>query len=108
VCSSDLLKNKKFIAFTGIGNPDNFFKLLLNNNIKITKTIIYPDHFQYTKKDYNYLLHEAKKNNCHLITTEKDYVRINSNYKKKFYYTKINTIFNKKKLIYNSFKKLHS
>ena len=34
------LKNKKFIAFTGIGNPNNFFKLLLNNNIKITKTII--------------------------------------------------------------------
>ena len=102
------LKNKKFIAFTGIGNPDNFFKLLLYNNIKITKTIIYPDHFQYTKKDYSYLLHEAKKNNCHLITTEKDYVRINSNYKKKFHYTIINTIFNKKKLIYNSFKKLHS
>ena len=92
-----------------LDNITNIADILLNDEV-IDKTdlLIISLIKEYTKKDYSYLLHEAKKNNCHLITTEKDYVRINSNYKKKFHYTIINTIFNKKKLIYNSFKKLHS
>ncbi len=48
-------KNKNFIAFTGIGNPYSFFNTLIDNKIKIIKKIIYPDHFQFTEKNYKTL-----------------------------------------------------
>ncbi len=84
-------KNKNFIAFTGIGNPYSFFNTLLDHNVKIIKQIIYPDHFQFTEKNYKVLSKEAENNKCDLLTTEKDYVRINNNFKEKIYYTKLNT-----------------
>ncbi len=56
------LRNKNFIAFTGIGNPYSFFNTLLNHKIKIIKQIIYPDHFQFTEKNYKILFQEAENN----------------------------------------------
>ncbi len=100
------LKNKNFIAFTGIGNPYSFFYTLLENNLKIIKQIIYPDHFQFTEKNYKILFKEAENNNCNLITTEKDYVRINKKFKDKIYYTKINTLLIGKEILEKELKKL--
>jgi tetraacyldisaccharide 4'-kinase len=85
----EILKNKTYVAFCGIGNPDNFFETLENHNIKIRKKIIYPDHFNFSEKNYEFLFNEAKNNNCELITTEKDYIRINPENKNKIYYTKL-------------------
>ena len=85
----EILKNKIYVAFCGIGNPDNFFETLENHNIKIKKKIIYPDHFNFSQKNYEFLFNEAKNNNCELITTEKDYIRIKPENKNKIYYTKL-------------------
>jgi tetraacyldisaccharide 4'-kinase len=104
--NNETLKNKNFIAFTGIGNPYSFFNTLLNNNIKIIKQIIYPDHFQFTEKNYNVLFQEAKNNNCNLITTEKDWVRINEQFKDKVYYTKLSTLLIGKESLEKELKKL--
>ena len=82
-------KNKKVIAFTGIGNPENFFSLLKDNNINVVKEIKFPDHYNYTKKELENLINEAKKNDEILATTEKDYMRIADNYKSKINYLKI-------------------
>ena len=35
-------KNKKLIAFAGIGNPDNFFQLLIENKLDLKKKISLP------------------------------------------------------------------
>ena len=43
----------------------------------------------YSKKELENLINEAKKNNTILITTEKDYFRIDENYKKNINYLKI-------------------
>ena len=102
----ETLKNKNFIAFTGIGNPYSFFNTLLDHNIKIIKQIIYPDHFQFTEKNYKVLSKEAENNKCDLITTEKDYVRINNNFKEKIYYTKLNTLLIEKESLEKELKKL--
>jgi tetraacyldisaccharide 4'-kinase len=102
----ETLKNKNFIAFTGIGNPYSFFNSLLNNNIKIVKQIIYPDHFQFTEKNYKVLFQEAENNNCNLITTEKDWVRIKEQFKDKFYYTKLSTLLIGKESLEKELKKL--
>ena len=104
--NNETLKNKNFIAFTGIGNPYSFFNTLLNNNIKIIKQIIYPDHFQFTEKNYKVLFQEAENNNCNLITTEKDWVRIDEQFKDKVYYTKLSTLLIGKESLEKELKKL--
>ena len=68
--------NENILAFAGIGNPDNFFDLLIQNNINVKKTISFPDHYNYSRKDINKLVNFSKKKNLMLLTTEKDYFRI--------------------------------
>jgi tetraacyldisaccharide 4'-kinase len=102
----ETFKNKNFIAFTGIGNPYSFFNALIDSNIKIIKQIIYPDHFQFTEKNYKTLFQEAENNNCNLITTEKDWVRIKEQFKDKVYYTKLSTLLIGKESLEKELKKL--
>ena len=102
----ETLKNKNFIAFAGIGNPYSFFNTLLDNKIKILKQIIYPDHFEFTEENYKLLTLEAENNNCNLITTEKDYVRIDKQFREKVYYTKLNTLLIEKESLEKELKKL--
>lgn len=78
----DEFKNKKVIAFAGIGNPENFFDLLKDNKLNIIETIKFPDHHKYSEKELENLLNKIKENNVILLTTEKDYFRISENYKK--------------------------
>ncbi len=70
------LENTEILAFAGIGNPQNFFKLLSNYNLKLKEKISYPDHYEYKKKDIEYLFTLSKKNNLRLLTTEKDFFRL--------------------------------
>ena len=39
------------------------------------------DHYKYSKKDIEEILNNAKKLNCKIITSEKDYSRFENNYK---------------------------
>ena len=57
--------------------------------MKIIKEIKYSDHYQYPEKELEKLINISKLNNTVLITTEKDYFRINSNYKKNINLLKI-------------------
>jgi tetraacyldisaccharide-1-P 4'-kinase len=52
------------------------------------------------------LFQEAENNNCNLITTEKDYVRINKKFKEKVYYTKLSTLLIEKEFLEKELKKL--
>ena len=70
--------NEKYIIFSGIGNPDSFKQTLINNNIKITKEIIFPDHHNYTQKNIDYIMSQAINHNSKILTTEKDYIKIKS------------------------------
>ncbi len=80
--SKDVIKNNKIVAFAGIGTPRNFFELLKKNNFEIYDTLSFPDHYQYKEKDISKLKNLALKNNCILLTTEKDYLRINDKFRK--------------------------
>jgi len=82
-------KNKKVIAFAGIGNPENFFDLLNDNKIDIEEEIKFPDHHEYSEETLENLINKAKENNNILLTTEKDYFRITKNYKKNISFLKI-------------------
>ena len=69
-------KKQKLLAFAGIGNPANFFKLLQSCGLKIQDKISFPDHYNYTKSEIKKIILRAKNKNLKLITTEKDYFRI--------------------------------
>ena len=69
---------KKYIVFSGIGNPETFRETLLKNKFNVVKEVIFPDHYNYTKNDIDEIKAQAKKLNATIITTEKDYTKINS------------------------------
>ena len=69
-------KQNNFLAFCALGNPIKFFNTLKKNNFKIVLTKSFPDHYEYKNKDINTLREEADNRNLKLITTEKDYVKI--------------------------------
>ena len=82
-------KNKKIICFAGIGNPNNFFNLLKENEINILERISFADHYNYSKIELNNLEKRANEKDAILLTTEKDYLRIHENYRKNINYIKI-------------------
>ena len=49
----------------------------------------FPDHYNYSEKELETLIEKSKKNNAILVTTEKDYFRIDEKYKKNIKYLKI-------------------
>ncbi len=72
----DQFKNKKLLAIAGIGSPENFFQILEENNLTIKKKKIFPDHYQFSKKEIQNIVNEAKIDNYQIIMTEKDYYKI--------------------------------
>jgi tetraacyldisaccharide 4'-kinase len=80
---------KKYLMFCGIGNPHEFEQTLNKYKFKITKKIIFPDHYKLANTDLKKLKDNAKKNNLTLITTEKDFYRLNKNQRKNIKFLKI-------------------
>jgi tetraacyldisaccharide 4'-kinase len=72
----------KYLMFCGIGNPHEFEKTLLKYKFKIKKKIIFPDHHEISRKELNNIKETAKKDRLNIITTEKDYYRLNKNQRK--------------------------
>ncbi len=70
-------KNRKLLAIAGIGNPENFFKLIEENNLKIEKRLVFPDHHIFSEKEIRNIINNAEENNYQIIMTEKDYYKIN-------------------------------
>ena len=75
---NEFSKNDKYLIFSGIGNHQTFVEMIKNYGLNIFKDHEFPDHYKYTDKDINNILNEANDLNCKIITTEKDYLRINA------------------------------
>ena len=67
---------RKYLIFSGIGNPNNFKEILNENNFQIVDEMIFPDHYHFKKNDIKKIKRLAKDSNAEIITTEKDYLRI--------------------------------
>ena len=74
--NQEKFENKDILAFAGIGNPNNFFDLLSSEGLKIRHTISYPDHYNFQKEEILKIIKYAQKNKYTILTTEKDYLRI--------------------------------
>ena len=82
-------KNKKLLAIAGIGNPENFFNLIENNNLTIDEKIIFPDHYKISKTEMQKILKKAEVKNYQIIMTEKDFFKIEKYKLKNIKYLKI-------------------
>tara|TARA_B100001057_G_C22832905_1_gene944111 strand:+ start:716 stop:1657 length:942 start_codon:yes stop_codon:yes gene_type:complete len=101
-------KNKKLLAIAGIGNPENFFKLIKENNLSIKKKLIFPDHYIFQKNQIQKIVDEAKRKNYQIVMTEKDYFKIKDYKIDNIKYLKISLrIHNQNKLL-NKLKKLYA
>ncbi len=89
-------KNKKLMAIAGIGNPENFFSLLLKYDLNIEKKLIYPDHYKFSENEILDIIEDAKKNNLQIITTEKDFYKLNSLNSERIEYLNVSLVMNEK------------
>ena len=55
--------------------------MLRKNNLKIVKEIEFPDHYEYLQIEIDDIISMSEKLNCKVMTTEKDYMRLNNNNK---------------------------
>lgn len=76
-----LQAHKKIIAIAGIGNPDRFFESLRSLDLQF-ETKIFPDHYQFEKKDFDSL--DANV----IVMTEKDAIKCGAFADSRFYVVK--------------------
>ncbi len=88
-------KNKNYFMFCGIGNPHEFINTLKKINLKIKKYKIFPDHYKMSTTEIKNIKILAKKSNLDVITTEKDYLRIDPKIRNGIKFLKVNLNINK-------------
>ena len=97
---TEFKKDDKYIVFSGIGNHKTFVSMIQNYKLTILKDIEFPDHYKYNKKDINKILDYANQLNCKIITTEKDFLRLENVENEKIKYLKSELkILNEEKLL---------
>ena len=75
------LVGRNFFAILGISQPDKFLNLAKKYGIKIKDYAIFSDHYNFTKNDLAGLYEHAKRIECDVITSSKDFVRLPLKYK---------------------------
>ena len=100
-------KNKKLFAIAGIGNPENFFKLIEKNKLKLEKKIIFPDHYEFSKNEIQNIVDEATSKNCQIIMTEKDYFKVKHFKIRKIKFLKVLLKIDNQKKLLNKIKELY-
>ena len=88
----------KYLVFSGIGNHGTFLSMLKKNNFKILKDIEFPDHYNFKKKDLDKIILESKNLNCKIVTTEKDFLRINNAQRKNIEFVQVNLFIEKESM----------
>ena len=85
---NEFKKEDDYLVFSGIGNHSTFIAMLKGYGFKIKKDFEFSDHYQYSEKDLNKIISEAELLNCKIITTEKDFLRLNGNNDRKIKFIK--------------------
>jgi tetraacyldisaccharide 4'-kinase len=70
------LKGARLVAFAGIGRPRKFFTTLREVGAVLVAERGFPDHHRYQETELDQLARAAASQGATLITTEKDFVRL--------------------------------
>ena len=82
-------RKKKYLYFCGIGNPEEFENTLKKYKFNLAKKFIFPDHHTFKDNEIDKIKKIASDNQLKIITTEKDFKRLNIRNKKNIDYLKI-------------------
>ena len=82
-------RKNKYLYFCGIGNPEEFEYTLKKYKFNIVKKFIFPDHHNFKDKEIDEIKKIAFENKLKIVTTEKDYKRLNTKNKKNIDFLKI-------------------
>jgi len=72
----DTLGDAPVLAFAGIGQPKRFFATLRKAGCNLVRYLAFADHHPYSETDLVRLQEDAMRLGAHLITTQKDWVRL--------------------------------
>ena len=86
---------QRIILFAGIGHPEKFYQTLRDNGYDVVLTHDFADHYAYQPKDIEALAKEAAVQNLALITTEKDFVKLSTEDKKRVNVLRIRALWDK-------------
>ncbi len=89
------VKNKRVLAFAGIGHPEKFYQTLRDIGYEPVVTHDFADHHAYTVEEIRELSDMACMQGLALVTTEKDYVKLPEVVKKDIYCLKVRAEWNK-------------
>ncbi|RYG61922.1 MAG: tetraacyldisaccharide 4'-kinase [Alphaproteobacteria bacterium] len=70
------LRGKPLVAFAGLAHPEKFMHTLVQQGLKLSAAIAFPDHHPYTQANLIYLRQRANEAKGILVTTEKDAVKL--------------------------------
>lgn len=70
------LRDKRALAFAGIGDPARFFNTLRTSGVEVVQGRAFADHHAFTKAEIDALVAEARRDGLALVTTEKDLARL--------------------------------
>ena len=87
---TDFDNNKNYFAFSGIGNHETFLDTLKLSKLNIVENKEFPDHFDYSFSDIKSLVEYASKKKLDLVTTKKDFLKIDKLFLNKIKYLDIN------------------
>ena len=74
---------KKVIAFSALGNNQNFYESLLDYKIKVDEFISFPDHHKFSIIEIKNIIEKSEKKKLSVICTRKDFVKVPNQFKKK-------------------------
>jgi len=77
--SPDRFEGRSVFAMAGIGRPEKFFCTLERMGARVVGTKAFPDHHRYTVLELEALKRIAANADALLVTTAKDFVRIEAN-----------------------------
>jgi tetraacyldisaccharide 4'-kinase len=75
----DRFAGRSVFAMAGIGRPEKFFRTLQAMGARVVGTRAFPDHHRYTLLEIEAVKQIAANAGALLVTTEKDFVRIDAN-----------------------------
>ena len=71
------LRGEKVLAVAGIAGPERFFDDLRTAGAELVRTLAFPDHFRFGRRDVDRMFAAAKAAGAaRIVTTEKDLVRL--------------------------------
>ena len=95
---------EKYLIFSGIGNSKSFHDILVKNKFNIVNELVFTDHYDYQKEDIDRIITRAKSLGAKILTTEKDYVKVEKLISEDIEFIEINLIIKKEKKFINFLK----